>query len=104
MSAPSRLSARPVSMVFQENNLFAHLCVEQNVGLGRSPSLRLTEADRAAIAEALERTGLAGKEKRCRANSRAANASASRWPAFWCATGRCFLLDEPFASLGPGLA
>ena len=30
-------SARPVSMVFQENNLFAHLDVEQNVGLGRSP-------------------------------------------------------------------
>ncbi|TIV68010.1 MAG: ATP-binding cassette domain-containing protein, partial [Mesorhizobium sp.] len=32
-------SARPVSMVFQENNLFAHLSVEGNVGLGRSPSL-----------------------------------------------------------------
>ncbi|RUV09122.1 ATP-binding cassette domain-containing protein, partial [Mesorhizobium sp. M7A.T.Ca.TU.009.01.3.1] len=57
-------SARPVSMVFQENNLFAHLSVEQNVGLGRSPSLGLTEADRAAVAEALARTGLAGKEKR----------------------------------------
>ncbi len=27
---------RPVSMVFQENNLFAHLTVEQNIGLGRS--------------------------------------------------------------------
>ena len=57
-------AARPVSMVFQENNLFAHLSVEQNVGLGRSPSLRLTEADRADIAGALARTGLAGKEKR----------------------------------------
>jgi len=55
---------RPVSMVFQENNLFAHLSVEQNVGLGRSPSLRLTEADREAIAGALARTGLGGKERR----------------------------------------
>ena len=39
-------SARPVSMVFQENNLFAHLDVERNVGLGRSPSLRLSDRDR----------------------------------------------------------
>jgi thiamine transport system ATP-binding protein len=51
---------RPVSMVFQENNLFAHLTVEQNVGLGRSPALRLTAGDRDAVAGALTRTGLAG--------------------------------------------
>ena len=31
---------RPVTMVFQENNLFGHLDVGTNVGLGRSPSLR----------------------------------------------------------------
>ena len=37
-----RRAARPVSMVFQENNLFAHLDVAANVGLGRSPALRLT--------------------------------------------------------------
>jgi thiamine transport system ATP-binding protein len=55
---------RPVSMVFQENNLFSHLDVAQNVGLGRSPSLKLTEQDRADIAAALARTGLAGKEGR----------------------------------------
>src|SRR5690606_34620603 len=30
---------RPVSMIFQENNLFSHLTVAQNVGLGRSPAL-----------------------------------------------------------------
>ena len=32
-------AGRPVSMMFQENNLFAHLDVGKNVGLGRSPSL-----------------------------------------------------------------
>ena len=31
-------AARPVSMVFQENNLFSHLDVAANVGLGRSPA------------------------------------------------------------------
>ena len=45
---------RPVSMVFQENNLFAHLDVTANVGLGRSPGLRLTPADREAVRLALE--------------------------------------------------
>ncbi|WP_144222818.1 ATP-binding cassette domain-containing protein [Mesorhizobium amorphae] len=57
-------SERPVSMVFQENNLFAHLDVFRNVGLGISPSLALTSSDRASIADALARTGLAGKDKR----------------------------------------
>src|SRR5690606_20793190 len=50
--APAR---RPVSMVFQENNLFGHLDVTANVGLGRSPSLRLDARDREDIAAALER-------------------------------------------------
>ncbi|RWF61030.1 MAG: ATP-binding cassette domain-containing protein, partial [Mesorhizobium sp.] len=52
------------SMVFQENNLFTHLSVEGNVGLGRSPSLKLTADDHRAVADALGRVGLAGKEKR----------------------------------------
>src|SRR5688572_16355707 len=38
-------AGRPVSMVFQENNLFGHLSVEKNVGLGRSPSLKLDARD-----------------------------------------------------------
>ena len=33
---------RPISMMFQENNLFAHLDVGKNVGLGISPALKLT--------------------------------------------------------------
>ncbi|SUC28324.1 Thiamine import ATP-binding protein ThiQ [Providencia rustigianii] len=35
---------RPVSMLFQENNLFAHLTVRQNIGLGLQPSLRLNQS------------------------------------------------------------
>lgn len=30
-------SRRPVSMLFQENNLFSHLTVAQNIGLGLNP-------------------------------------------------------------------
>ena len=55
---------RPISMVFQENNLFGHLDVASNIGLGRSPSLRLTQKDRDDIEAAMAQTGLAGKGKR----------------------------------------
>lgn len=96
-------AARPVSMVFQENNLFAHLDVAANVGLGRSPSLKLDAADHGDIQDALRRTGLAGKEKRLpqelsggeRQRAAIARALVRKRPVL--------LLDEPFASLGPAL-
>lgn len=94
---------RPVSMIFQENNLFAHLTVADNVGLGRSPKLRLDAQDRQAVAEAIERTGLAGKGSRLphalsggeRQRVALARVLVRRRPVL--------LLDEPFASLGPAL-
>ena len=45
---------RPVTTLFQEHNLFAHLDVASNVGLGRNPSLRLTGADREEVKSALD--------------------------------------------------
>jgi len=94
---------RPVSMVFQENNLFAHLSVEKNVGLGISPSLRLSGGDRARIVDALARTGLVGKEKRL---PRELSGGERQRVALARALVRdrpVLLLDEPFASLGPAL-
>jgi len=96
-------AARPVSMVFQENNLFAHLSVEQNVGLGRSPSLRLTEADQVAIAEALERTGLGGKERRLPRELSGGERQRVALARVLVRDRPVLLLDEPFASLGPAL-
>ncbi|PWJ75237.1 thiamine transport system ATP-binding protein [Pseudaminobacter salicylatoxidans] len=96
-------SARPVSMVFQENNLFAHLTVEQNVGLGRSPALRLTDADRVEISDALARTGLAGKEKRLPRELSGGERQRVALARVLVRDRPVLLLDEPFASLGPGL-
>ena len=96
-------SSRPVSMIFQENNLFAHLDVAANVGLGISPALRLSHADRDRIATALARTGLAGKEKRL---PRELSGGERQRVALARALVRdrpVLLLDEPFASLGPAL-
>ena len=96
-------SERPVSLVFQDNNLFAHLDVATNIGLGISPSLKLSATDREAIATALQRVGLEGFEKRKpgtlsggeRQRVAFARALVRRRPVL--------LLDEPFAALDPGL-
>ncbi|MBV2144769.1 ATP-binding cassette domain-containing protein [Falsochrobactrum sp. TDYN1] len=96
-------ASRPVSMVFQENNLFAHLNVEQNVGLGRAPNLRLTQQDRQAVADALGRVELRGKEKR---KPEALSGGERQRVAIARALVRerpVLLLDEAFASLGPAL-
>lgn len=100
MLAPA---ARPVSMIFQENNLFAHLDVAANVGLGRSPSLRLTADDRTQVEQALARVGLAGKERRL---PRELSGGERQRVALARALVRdrpVLLLDEAFGSLGPAL-
>jgi thiamine transport system ATP-binding protein len=96
-------SQRPVSMVFQENNLFAHLNVEQNVGLGRSPALRLDASDRKAVGEALHRTGLAGKERRLPGELSGGERQRVALARVLVRDRPVLLLDEPFASLGPAL-
>lgn len=98
--APHR---RPVSMVFQENNLFSHLTVAQNVGLGRSTSLRLTADDREAVSEALRRTGLAGKETRLPQALSGGERQRVALARVLIRKQPVLLLDEPFASLGPAL-
>ncbi|HEY6632168.1 MAG TPA: thiamine ABC transporter ATP-binding protein [Rhizobiaceae bacterium] len=96
-------AARPVSMIFQENNLFAHLDVEKNVGLGRSPSLRLTVEDRAAVADALKRTGLAGKQHRLPRELSGGERQRVAIARILVRNRPVLLLDEPFGSLGPAL-
>ncbi|QYM74302.1 ATP-binding cassette domain-containing protein [Pseudochrobactrum sp. Wa41.01b-1] len=96
-------AGRPVTMVFQENNLFAHLDVRANVSLGRSPSLKLNEADHLAVQNAIDRVELTGKENR---KPEALSGGERQRVAIARALVRdkpVLLLDEAFASLGPAL-
>lgn len=96
-------SERPVSSIFQDNNLFAHLDIFTNVALGVSPALKLQAEDRQGIEMALARVGLAGFDKRLpgtlsggeRQRAALARALVRKKPVM--------LLDEPFAALDPGL-
>lgn len=96
-------AARPLTMVFQENNLFGHLTVGQNVGLGLSPSLRLSSDDRVAIVRALEEVGLAGKAERLPAALSGGERQRVALARAILRDRPILLLDEPFASLGPAL-
>lgn len=94
---------RPVSMLFQDNNLFLHLTVAQNLALGLTPSMKLNAEQQLQLQHIAQRIGLSdylsnyphqlsgGQKQRV-------------------AIGRCLmmhrpilLLDEPFSSLDPKL-
>ena len=94
--APDR---RPVNTLFQHHNLFEHLTVADNVGLGLHPGLKLSAEQRRAVADALGRVGLgAHADKRPPALSGGerqrvalARALLRRRPIL--------LMDEPFGAL-----
>ena len=94
---------RPISLIFQDNNLFAHLDIATNIGLGISPSLRLTQDDKAKIASALERVGLAGFEKRLPSSMSGGERQRAALARALVRQRAIMLLDEPFAALDPGL-
>lgn len=96
-------SERPISLIFQDNNLFAHLDIATNIGLGISPSLRLTQDDKARIASALERVGLAGFEKRLPSSMSGGERQRAALARALVRQRAVMLLDEPFAALDPGL-
>ena len=55
---------RPVTIVFQEHNLFPHLDVFTNVALGINPSLKLDQEQRFQVDQILNNLGLSHLEKR----------------------------------------
>lgn len=95
--------SRPVSMLFQDNNLFPHLTVLQNVGLGIAPSLRLSAAEAARARAVLVRVGLSGMEDRKPAALSGGQQSRAALARVLVSDRPLVLLDEPFAALGPAL-
>jgi thiamine transport system ATP-binding protein len=98
-----RPSDRPVTTMFQENNLFAHLTVAANVGLGRHPGLRLSRADRRAVGEALDAVGLSGYDSRLPSELSGGERQRAALARCLCHGRPVLLLDEPFAALDPAL-
>ncbi|UOA22097.1 Thiamine import ATP-binding protein ThiQ [Sulfitobacter pontiacus] len=95
--------ARPMTMLFQDNNLFPHLSVMQNVGLGLRPDLRLGSAEQTRVHEALDRVGLQGMAARKPAELSGGQQSRVALARVLVQARPLVLLDEPFAALGPAL-
>lgn len=92
---------RPFAMLFQEHNLFSHLTVRENIGLGLHPGLKLDADQNAQVVEAARQVGieayldrtpeqLSGGQKQRVALARCFVQQHSVW-----------LLDEPFSALDP---
>lgn len=94
---------RPVSMLFQDNNLFPHLTVAQNVGLGLQPDLKLSETQWQAVEKALLQVDLAGLGSRKPGALSGGQQSRGALARVLVSDRPLVLLDEPFAALGPAL-
>lgn len=100
---PDAPDKRPVAMLFQAHNLFPHLSVAQNVGLGIDPSLKLSSQTRAQIEDALSDVGLTGMGARKPAQLSGGQQSRAALARVLVQARPLILLDEPFAALGPAL-
>jgi len=94
---------RPVSMVFQDHNAFAHLDVWRNVALGLSPSLRLDGEQRKLVDGALERVGLKALAHRLPGEVSGGERQRIAIARALVRDRPILLLDEPLAALGPAL-
>ncbi|UTV29343.1 thiamine ABC transporter ATP-binding protein [Photobacterium atrarenae] len=96
-------SERPLSLLFQDHNLFPHLSVFDNLGLGLHPGLKLTREDKEKIVVAAARVGI--QPYLDRLPEQLSGGQKQR-----VALARCLLrnrplllLDEPFSALDPAL-
>ncbi|MGR3807659.1 thiamine ABC transporter ATP-binding protein ThiQ [Pasteurella testudinis] len=94
---------RPVSILFQENNLFNHLSVEQNIILGLQPNLNISAEQRQTVLNIAEKVGLGAFLSRL--PDQLSGGQKQR-----IALARCMLrdkpillLDEPFSALDTAL-
>ena len=94
---------RPVSILFQDQNLFPHLSVAQNLGLAIDPRLRLSAGDLARVEAVLHRLGLHGMGARKPASLSGGQLGRAALGRVLLQARPLLLLDEPFAALGPAL-
>jgi thiamine transport system ATP-binding protein len=94
---------RPVTVIFQDFNLFPHLSAWDNVALGITPSLRLDDTQSQRVHAAFEQVELNGKERRKPSELSGGERQRVTIARAFVSAKPLLLLDEPFGALDPGL-
>ena len=94
---------RPVSILFQDQNLFPHLTISQNLGLALSPNRPVDSGQKTRIDAVLDRLGVSGLGARRPADLSGGQQGRAALARVLLQNRPILLLDEPFAALGPAL-
>ena len=92
---------RPVSMLFQDNNLFPHLTVAQNIGLALAPSLSLNATQQQQVRGIAEKMGIEPLLSRRADQLSGGQKQRVALARTLLRDKPILLLDEPFSALDP---
>ena len=96
-------SLRPISVLFQDNNLFPHLTIKKNLALVLTQWPWLSFEQKTLIRDALASTGLSFVEDRLPSKLSGGQQSRAALARVLLQQKPILILDEPFSALGPGL-
>jgi len=96
-------SERPVSCLFQENNLFPHLSVYENIAIGISPRLKLNASEKKEVQEILDYLNLSDKHNSDIGILSGGERQRVAIGRIVLSNKKILLLDEPFSQLDPNL-
>ena len=96
-------SQRSISSLFQDNNLFPHLSVYQNIAIAIKPNLKLHDNEKKKILEIIEYLNLSSKTHSSIGRLSGGERQRVALGRVMSSDKKILLLDEPFSQLDPNL-
>ena len=96
-------SKRSISSLFQDNNLFPHLSVYQNIAIAIKPNLKLHDNEKKKIFEIIEYLNLSSKTHSNIGTLSGGERQRVALGRVMSSDKKILLLDEPFSQLDPNL-